>query len=82
MVQQSVKLLVLLTMETIQVFQDQVFQLLLRQVEVKVVMEQDQELTLMQEKEVQKEDLVAVAEQDVHQHKNVIQPVEPLLQVL
>jgi hypothetical protein len=40
---------------------------------VKVVMEQDQDHILMQEKEVQKEDLVAVEEQDVHQHKNVIQ---------
>ena len=80
-VQQIVKLLVLLTMETIQVFQDLIFKLLLRQVEVKVVMEQDQELILMQEKEVQKEDLVVVAELDVHQHKNVIQPVEPLPQV-
>ena len=80
-VQQSVNLLVLLTMETIQVFQDLIFKLLLRQVEVKVVMEQDQELILMQEKEVQKEDLVVVAELDVHQHKNVIQPVEPLPQV-
>jgi hypothetical protein len=80
-VQQVVKVPVLLTMETIQIFQDQIFQLLLRQVEVKVVMEQDQELTLMQEKEVPKEDQVVVAEQDVHQHKNVIQPVEFLLQV-
>ena len=80
-VQQIVKLLVLLTMETIQVFQDLIFKLLLRQVEVKVVMEQDQELILMQEKEVQKEDLVVVAELDVHQHKNAIQPVEPLPQV-
>ena len=79
MVQQVVKVPVLLTMETIQIFQDQIFQLLLRQVEVKVVMEQDQELTLMQEKEVPKEDQVAVAELDVHQHKNVIQPVDPLL---
>jgi hypothetical protein len=80
-VQQVVKVPVLLTMETIQIFQDQIFQLLLRQVEVKVVMEQDQELTLMQEKEVPKEDQVVVAEQDVHQHKNVIQPVEFLRQV-
>ena len=37
-------------METIQIFKDQIFKLLLRQVEVKVVMEQDQELTLMQER--------------------------------
>tara|TARA_Y100000401_G_scaffold102384_1_gene92659 strand:+ start:135 stop:569 length:435 start_codon:yes stop_codon:yes gene_type:complete len=80
-VQQVVKVPVLLTMETIQIFQDQIFKLLLRQVEVKVVMEQDQELILMQEKEVPKEDQVVVAEQDVHQHKNVIQPVEFLLQV-
>ena len=79
MVQQIVNLLVLLTMETIQVFQDLIFKLLPRQVAVKVVMEQDQEHILMQEKEVLKEDQVVVAVLDVHLHKNVIQWVVALL---
>tara|TARA_Y100001973_G_C5147682_1_gene306316 strand:- start:1070 stop:1198 length:129 start_codon:yes stop_codon:yes gene_type:complete len=40
---------------------------------VKVVMEKDQDHILIQEKEVQREDQVAVEELAVHQHKNVIQ---------